>query len=303
MRDTKTSFNLTIIVPVKNMEGRLGRLMDWLLEADNLNIETIVICNGCTDKTYDVLFDFKVKSNLSNAVVLNSEVVGPGRARNLGISIAKGRYLVFWDADDYGLVKVLSELIRDETYKFDVMVCKYKQVIGDRQIIIKDWEDSKLGNLYELGLNPGVWRIIFNRKILQNCEFGSSIMGEDQVFLTQVLAKNPVIIFSDEILYEYHTGFQTQLTANRTNLSGIPESLSQILRVLDTCTDEPELVVSIMFLRQIMTLLFRGTIKLKLKAVFLLLLFIFHGEKDRNLARKVLKRVKLFIVVIGKVVK
>jgi hypothetical protein len=86
-------------------------------------------------------------------------------------------------------------------------------------------------------------------------------------------------------------------------LSGIPESLSQILRVLDTCTDEPALVVSVMFLRQIMTLLFRGTIKLKLKAVFLLLLFIFHGEKDRNLARKVLKRVKLFIVVIGKVVK
>jgi len=292
----KTSFDLTIIVPVKNMEGRLGRLMDWLLEADNLNIETIVICNGCTDKTYDALLDFKVKSNLNNTVVLNSEVVGPGRARNLGISLAKGRYLVFWDADDYGLVKVLSELIRDETYKFDVMVCKYKQIIGDKQIVVKDWEDSNLGNLYELSLNP-------DRKILQNCEFGSSIMGEDQVFLTQVLAKNPIIIFSDEILYEYHTGFKTQLTANRTNLSGIPESLSQILRVLDTCTDEAALVVSIMFLRQIMTLLLRGTIKLKLKAVFLLLLFTFHGEKDRNLARKVLKRVKLFIVVIGKVVK
>jgi glycosyltransferase involved in cell wall biosynthesis len=303
MRDAKRIFDLTIIVPVKNMEGQLGKLMGWLPEADKLSIETIVVCNGCVDKTYEILAGFTEKLSLNNTVVLNSEVVGPGRARNLGISIAKGRYLAFWDADDSGLVEAMSELIRNKTNEFDLMVCRYKQVFNDRQIVVQNWSSSELGNLFELGLNPGVWRIIFNRKILQNCEFGSSVMGEDQVFLAQVLAKNPNILFSDEILYEYHTGSETQLTANRMNLTGIPESLTQILKVLDTCRDDLSLVVRIMFVRQIITLLYKGTFKLKIRAVYFLLIFMFQGEKDRTLAKNVLKRVKLFIVLTVKVAK
>lgn len=285
------------------MERQLSRLLGWLLDADKANVETILICNGCTDRTFEVLSDFVSDHNLNYSIVVNSEVKGPGQARNLGIKMARGKYILFWDADDYGLVSIAVEILSEELDDSKLIVCNYKHIQKNSSIISSQWGKSRTENLFKFAINPGIWRVIFNRQTVENCQFGDSLMGEDQVFLSQVLTINPSINFVDKVIYEYYSDAPNQLTANRANLAHIPESLEQMLKTLKSKPDITAKLLSIMFLRQIATLLMRGSLRLKVKATSLLLRFIFIGAKDQNIGKKLFEQVKLIIMIITRVVK
>ena len=87
--------DLSVIIPAYNE----AKYIKKTLESINLdNIEIIVVCNGCTDKTYKIANDYAKKSN-KKIKVFNLKKKGVSLARNYGANKATKKRLVFLDAD------------------------------------------------------------------------------------------------------------------------------------------------------------------------------------------------------------
>lgn len=100
--------NYTFIIPHKNTPELLRRCIDSIPKRNDVEI---IIVDDNSDATI-INFDNFLCSNNSNVkVVLTKEGLGAGYARNKGLEIAKGRWLVFADSDDYFISDKLSEMM------------------------------------------------------------------------------------------------------------------------------------------------------------------------------------------------
>ena len=86
---------VSVIIPVYNGEEFVARAVDSALEQDYPNMEIIVVDDGSTDHTADVLTGYGDKIRY-----FYQENQGPDAARNHAVSKAQGEYLAFLDADD-----------------------------------------------------------------------------------------------------------------------------------------------------------------------------------------------------------
>ncbi|MBT2391611.1 glycosyltransferase family 2 protein [Streptomyces sp. ISL-1] len=74
-------------------------------------IEIVAVDDGSTDGTGEYLDEFAVRSEVAARVVRQANSGGPGGPRNLGLSLARGRYVFFLDADDYFGVEALERMV------------------------------------------------------------------------------------------------------------------------------------------------------------------------------------------------
>lgn len=88
---------LSIIIPAYNVEKYIKQCIDSLLLVA-LDKEIIIINDGSTDKTLDILSQYQ---HLPEIKIINQENKGVAYSRNLGINIAKGDYISFIDSDDF----------------------------------------------------------------------------------------------------------------------------------------------------------------------------------------------------------
>ena len=99
---------ISIIIPTYNRKESVVKLIDSLSNQKNKNFEIIVIDDGSTDDTYDVLKKNISMNNFSIYRIKNSE---RGAARNYGATKSKGEYLNFFDSDDIALDNHISTAI------------------------------------------------------------------------------------------------------------------------------------------------------------------------------------------------
>ena len=115
---------VSIIVPVYNMEKRLNKCLDSLINQTYKNIEIIVVNDGSMDHSLDIIREYQAKDSRIN--VINQRNMGISEARNNGLAIATGDYLCFADSDDYVELDMIEELVNKiTTDKSDIVVCDY----------------------------------------------------------------------------------------------------------------------------------------------------------------------------------
>ena len=120
---------ISVIVPLYNKEQWVERCIRSIIDQTYKNIEILIINDGSTDKSRDVVAsidDLRIK-------IFNKKNGGVSSARNLGIEIAKGKYIAFIDADDEWNSRHLEVMI-EGFQKFDdiVLVCDdYVEVCSD----------------------------------------------------------------------------------------------------------------------------------------------------------------------------
>ncbi|OGE06070.1 hypothetical protein A3I53_01250 [Candidatus Curtissbacteria bacterium RIFCSPLOWO2_02_FULL_40_13b] len=88
---------VSVIIPSYNEEKVIGDCLNSFLAQTYKLLEIIVVDDGSTDKTIETISNFKFQ--ISNLQMFQQKHLGPGPARNLGVSKAKGDILVFVDAD------------------------------------------------------------------------------------------------------------------------------------------------------------------------------------------------------------
>ncbi len=90
---------VSVVIPAYNAENSIRDCLNAAISQTYKNIEIIIIDDGSKDNTAYVGSCFM--ANDDRIKVIRQENSGPSVARNKGISVAHGDYIVFWDADDY----------------------------------------------------------------------------------------------------------------------------------------------------------------------------------------------------------
>lgn len=139
---------VTVVIPTYNEERFIDECLKSLSKQTQKNLEVIVVDDGSNDKTVSVLSNFQF-SNI-NFQILKQKHKGPGEARNLGASKAKGKILVFVDADmtfDKDFVKNLVKPILDGkskgTFSKEEYVSNWENVWARCWNINEGWTDKK----------------------------------------------------------------------------------------------------------------------------------------------------------------
>ena len=97
---------VSVILPAFNAEKYLGEAVDSILSQTFADFELIVVNDGSTDRTLEILRD---NSDNRIRIVSNDNNLGPAKSMNKGISEARGRYIARQDADDISLPERLQK--------------------------------------------------------------------------------------------------------------------------------------------------------------------------------------------------
>ena len=204
---------LSIIVPVAGMAGKLDHLRSWLHEICDLPLEVVIVHDVKDKETSLELKDIIAHLDSHRILFTEGSYGSPGLARNAGMELRRGEWVIFWDSDDQPNVKLT----------YDSIICAPTET----EIIIGNFQKSKRGvtqeifhkgQLSRVSVDPGIWRMIFRTKLLKDIQFKEYLMGEDQLFLAKMGLATKKIYFTNKLLYTYYQGNSHQLTTNHSNL-------------------------------------------------------------------------------------
>lgn len=107
---------VSVIIPAFNSEGSIIQAIDSVFAQTYMPIEVIVIDDGSTDNTAELVKDYKKnglqRGKLSDLIYIYQQNSGPSRARNTGIKAVKGEYIAFLDADDLWMENKIKKQIQ-----------------------------------------------------------------------------------------------------------------------------------------------------------------------------------------------
>ena len=89
----------SLIVPVYNSEKTISRCVDSIIKQSFSDYELILVNDGSKDKSLELCEEYERK--YKNIRVINKENGGASSARNAGLDVAEGDYILFSDSDDY----------------------------------------------------------------------------------------------------------------------------------------------------------------------------------------------------------
>lgn len=179
--------DISIIVPVYNVEKYLPTCLDSLLNQTHKNMEIIVVNDGSTDNSQQIIDDYAYRD--SRIVPLLKENGGLSDARNFGMKYARGEYIGFIDGDDYAEHDIYEKMYAKAANEdSDIVECnlfhnypdKFDVEIGDE--IYDKHEMIRVGRSV-------VWNKIYKRDWLieSNVRFSVGIIHEDVEFYVKLV--------------------------------------------------------------------------------------------------------------------
>lgn len=207
---------ISVIVPAFNAESTISRTLDSILAQTYLDIEVLVVNDGSTDGTREIIDKYSSQCNQVKAIHIQNQ--GVTTARLTGVSYASGEWIGFVDSDDEIEPDMYEVLLENaEEFEADISHCGYQMIFGDGRIsyfhdtgrlILQD----KLMGLKDLldgsFVEPGVCNKIF-RKSLFDTLLHSSIMKKD-IRINEDLLMNYMLfscanqsVFFDVCKYHY----------------------------------------------------------------------------------------------------
>lgn len=202
---------LSVIVPVYNCEMYLKKCLDSIINQTYKNIEIIVVNDGSTDNSYNLIKEYEKKYS-KIMKVYDKQNGGQASARNLGLKNAKGDLITFVDSDDYLDENMYSNMINIlEKEKSDLVICDL--------LLYKKNEKSTINstdfvNLYDA--SSSVCNKIFKKSLLKDLNFIEGIWYEDYNFFINVCLKKPKYSLCHEPLYIYNVHNDSTMNNNNT---------------------------------------------------------------------------------------
>lgn len=214
---------VSIIIPVYNVEKYLDECLNSVLNQTFQNIEVLLIDDGSTDTSLDICREWGRRD--SRIVICHQENSGVSSARNKGIDIAKGDYILFVDADDY-VDETYVQSLYEKLDLADVVICGYSRVAECQRPILLDEEgflkreDLFFHTVCTNIVHGSSWNKIFRQKILRenHIRFRENIaVGEDLVFVVEYLQYCSSYYYVNRALYFYRKNKQSAMNNTYSN--------------------------------------------------------------------------------------
>jgi glycosyltransferase involved in cell wall biosynthesis len=201
--------DLSIIVPVYNVEKYIRPCIESIFKQglDDTDFEVIIVNDGTKDHSMEMIADIIDQHQI--ITVINQENQGLSVARNNGIAVAKGEYILMFDSDDLLVENSIKPILKKamET-KVDFVIANFLQMSTDEIVALENCHlhqyeelriDEKTGEqLFMENLDPHqpyVWRMLFRKEfIIQNqLKFYPGIYVQDKPFFYESYLKAKTI--------------------------------------------------------------------------------------------------------------
>lgn len=207
--------DISVIIPIFNGEKFIERCLNGLIDAynnvDNFTIEVILVDDGSTDYSKNIINKFIKQYDWIKYFYQENQ--GPSAARNYGLNLANGIYISFVDCDDKvkpNFFKTLQRVIID---KPDLVVFGYERILSDMRFDFFSPKErieiggekrlTKITDDKELFWYP--WSKIYQTELVKNIYFDSRMrLGEDTIFNLRAVKKANMIKRVPDILYSYY---------------------------------------------------------------------------------------------------
>lgn len=228
---------LSLIIPVYNVDKYLDSCLHSVFSQWDNTLEVIIIDDGSTDNSADIIQKYSEKYDFSCITQKNS---GLSSARNNGMSISKGKYIAFLDSDDLwcdGIYNSIKKIILDNSP--DGIVFNYSEVIGNQENkieLIKE-NNSITNDLNSVKVKIAksekfyAWRYIFKQSIFNGVNFDVGRRFEDQLLLPILIDKCKSIFECKDLIVKYRQ-ISSGITKN-LNVSDLDDSEFGLIRFSD----------------------------------------------------------------------
>lgn len=220
---------VSIIMPVYNAEKYVGQALDSLLEQSVKYIEIIALDDGSTDGSLEILKRYAAKDQRIRVYTQENQYAGA--ARNLGMTYAKGEYLLFLDSDDF----FEKDLIKDTYYK--AKANRADIVLFGAKHYHDQTGETTIGNYLDLSYAPGKepfswkdcpdtifqigsdcpWTKLFKRSFIEKTglQFQKLYNANDIFFVLSAIAMAERIVTLDQPYINYRIGLQNNLQSSQ----------------------------------------------------------------------------------------
>ncbi len=259
---------VSIIVPVYNAEKYLRACLESLLCQTYKSIEIILVDDGSSDGSGEICKEYA--SNHNNVNYILQDNGGASRARNTGLTAARGEYIGFCDADDTVEADMYEYLVKGmEEHSADIAQCGVYFDTGDtfelmytpkKPIIMPEGIESADGGFFRY-LAPSTWSKLYREERIGALRYDPEfIIGEDLRYNLFALSTARRAVLLPEPKYHY-----IQRPTSLCYTGSSPERITSYRRML--LTTIRELVHSPTLLRYMRERLLVGDCDLASKAV------------------------------------
>lgn len=232
---------VSIIIPVYNVENLLGRCLNSLMLQTLEDIEIIMINDGSTDRSAEILNEYAKKDK--RIIVIEKENGGVSSARNEGIQIASGEYIGFVDPDDWIDVEMYDTMYKEAVQSgADIVMCTYIREFGSHskekkfnlpeKVYYKGEEikenvmrrligpiNEEMGNPEFLDAWGTVWSKLYRSEVIkenaiQFVDLSYIGTNEDSLFNIQAFYYTDNFVFLNEPFYHYWKTNAASVTSN-----------------------------------------------------------------------------------------
>lgn len=279
----KNNSTVSIIIPVYNSEKYIGRCLDSVLNQTYKNIDIIVINDGSTDHSQEIIDDYKKK--YSNIIAIEQENMGVSKTRNKAIKMAKTKYIMFIDNDDFIDKEYVEKHLKvAEEGEYDIVLSGYRRP-NENGKIVKKMESTN--EIWSRMMIFAPWAKIYKTEYLKenDIEFLDNNLGEDVYFNLQAMLLTDKIKIIDYIGYNW---FYNTKSISNTIQKDIRQM--QVYELLNNCYDilvrkntinKHYEMIEMYFIRYIIWLLTFSTKRLPYKTISEEYDKIFNWLKDR----------------------
>lgn len=245
MEDYVKAPHVSIIIPTYNRAKLIGETLNSILEQTYQNWECLVIDDGSTDNTEEVLKEYiRTDIRFQYHSKPAKRLKGGNAARNYGFEMSRGEFIHWFDSDDimdkYNIEKKVQYLVRNEDC--DYCFCKIAQFYrefkrehlleGEKSLKISKnvYEDYILGKVSILNVAP-MWR----KSALINSRLYDETINQlqDLDFISRIIFKNRNVGILDENLIYVRRGNESITTRENQQKIDVNSFLKVKKRIID----------------------------------------------------------------------
>lgn len=213
MQTGKEQFEISVLVPVYNVERYLKQCLDSLLAQTFKNMEIICVDDGSTDRSGRILDEYAARD--SRFRIIHKENSGYGNSMNVALDYAQGRYIAILESDDFAEPDMLQKLYDIAgMQKTDVVKGTYYNYRNGKSVRSERLDDFPKGRLFNCHSFPGlldladtIWSCLYRRDFLLKHKIrfhetpGASY--QDISFALQVWLQAERVWLMEDILLHY----------------------------------------------------------------------------------------------------
>lgn len=244
------NLSYTVVVPFFNFPKLNSEFAKCVEQGITLGIKFVLVCSPGDDTWKELSQETK------NVRVIFTGSDNPGKARNEGLEFVETDWISFWDADDKPEVDEFLELLRKTVLaRREIGAGGFTITSDDSRSVLVPLPENR-ARIAEIAVLtfPGLWRFVFRCDVINGLKFPALSMGEDQIFLGQVIQKIEHVFIYPRSIYQYRQN-PNQLTQNPSRRSEVNSAIEEMIRLRFSYTGKHLSFPNKVFLRNVVTAL------------------------------------------------